>query len=103
MDAIAVTFAGGGHYIGVAPRGTSLTDEQAGQLARIGRTPIVATDTDIAGRVAAERDFWMLTPHRLDPRYAQLPEGSDPADLLVRGPAALVAALDRALPLGERP
>jgi DNA primase len=103
MDAIVVTIASGGRYIGVAPLGTSLTDEQAGQLARIGRNPIVATDPDIAGRVAAERDFWMLTPYRLDPRYAQLPEGSDPADLLARyGPAALVAALDRALPLGER-
>jgi hypothetical protein len=86
-----------------APLGTSLTDEQARQLARIGRNPIVATDADIAGRVAAERDFWILTLYRLDPRYAQLPEGSDPADLLARhGPAALVATLDRALPLGER-
>jgi DNA primase len=103
MDTIAVTVASGGRYIGVAPLGTSLTDEQARQLARIGRNPIVATDADIAGRVAAERDFWILTLYRLDPRYAQLPEGSDPADLLARhGPAALVATLDRALPLGER-
>ena len=103
MDAIAVTVASGGRYLGVAPLGTSLTNEQAGKLARIGQNPIVATDADIAGRVAAERDFWMLTPHRLDPGYAQLPEGSDPADLLARhGPAALVAALDRALPLGEQ-
>jgi DNA primase catalytic core len=103
MDAIAVTIASSGRYIGVAPLGTSLTDEQVAQLARIGNNPIVATDADIAGRVAAERDFWLLTPYRLDPRYAQLPEGSDPADLLARhGPAALVAALDRALPLGEQ-
>jgi DNA primase catalytic core len=103
MDAIAVTLASGGRYIGVAALGTSLTDEQAGQLARIGKNLIVATDADIAGRVAAEREFWMLTAHRLDPRYAQLPEGSDPADLLTRhGPATLVAALDQASPLGER-
>jgi DNA primase catalytic core len=103
MDAIAVTLAGGGRYIGVAPLGTSLTDEQADQLARIGRNPIVATDADIAGRVAAERDFWILTPYRLDPRYALLPEGCDPADLLaLNGPAALTDALDRSRPLGER-
>ena len=103
MDAIAVTLAGGGRYIGVAPLGTSLTDEQASQLAAIGRNPIVATDADIAGRVAAERDFWILTPYRLDPRYALLPEGSDPADLLaLNGPAALTAVLDQARPLGER-
>jgi DNA primase catalytic core len=103
MDAIAVTLAGGGRYVGVAPLGTSLTDEQAGQLARLGRNPIVATDADIAGRVAAERDFWILTAYRLDPRYALLPEGSDPADLLaLNGPEALTAVLDRARPLGER-
>jgi DNA primase catalytic core len=103
MDAIAVTLAGGGRYIGVAPLGTSLTDEQASQLARIGKNPIVATDADIAGRVAAERDFWILTPYRLDPRYARLPEGTDPADLLaLNGPAALTTVLDHAGSLGER-
>jgi hypothetical protein len=32
MDAIAVTLASCGRYIGVAPLGTSLTDEQAHQL-----------------------------------------------------------------------
>jgi len=102
MDAIAVTLAGGGGYIGVAPLGASLTDEQAGQLARIGKNPIVATDADVAGRVAAERDFWILTAYRLDPRYALLPEGSDPAGLLaLNGPAALTAVLDQAR-LGER-
>ena len=98
MDAIAITLAGGGRYIGVAPLGTSLTDEQASQLARIGKTPIVATDADIAGRVAAERDFWLLTPYRLDPRYALLPEDSDPADLL--GPHRSGSAYDRAGPGG---
>jgi DNA primase catalytic core len=103
IDAIAVTLASGGRYVGVAPLGTSLTDEEAGQLARIGANPIVATDADTAGRVAADRDFWILTAHRLDPRYAQLSEGSDPADLLARhGPAALTAALDGARPLGEQ-
>jgi DNA primase catalytic core len=102
MDAIAVTLASSGRYIGVAPLGTSLTDEQASQLAAIGKNPIVATDADIAGRVAAERNFWILTPNQLDPRYAQLPDGSDPADLLaLNGPAALTNVLDQARPLGD--
>jgi DNA primase catalytic core len=103
MDAIAVTVASGGRYIGVAPLGTSLTEDQAGQLSDIGKNPIVATDADTAGRVAAERDFWMLTPHRLDPGYVQLPEGSDPADLLTRhGPAALTTVMEQARPLSEQ-
>jgi DNA primase catalytic core len=103
MDAIAVTLASGGRYIGVAPLGTSLTDEQASQLAAIGKNPIVATDADITGQVAAERDFWILTAYRLDPRYARLPEGTDPADLLaLNGSTALTSVLDHAGPLGER-
>jgi DNA primase catalytic core len=102
IDAIAVTLASSGRYVGVAPLGTSLTEEQACQLAEIGRNPIVATDGDLAGRVAAERNFWILTPHRLDPLYTQLPEGSDPADLSAgHGRAALIAALDQARPLGD--
>jgi DNA primase len=103
MDAIAVTHAGAGRYVGLAPLGTSLTDEQAAQLAAGRRDPIVATDPDLAGQVAAERDFWILTPHGMDPGYARLPAGHDPADLLtLRGPAALVAALQTQQPLGER-
>ncbi|MFC5730898.1 MULTISPECIES: MobF family relaxase [Nocardioides] len=94
MDAVAVTISSAGLYLGVAPLGTSLTDEQAAQLAAVGRDPIVATDADLAGQVAAERDFWMLTPHGLDPGYARFPDGLDPADLLAqRGPAALTAAV----------
>jgi len=102
MDAIAVTLASAGRYVGLAPLGTSLTDEQAAQLGSIGRDPLVGTDADLAGQVAAERDFWLLTPHGLDPGYAQFPAGHDPADLLaLRGPASLVAALDAHQPLGD--
>jgi DNA primase catalytic core len=103
MDAVAVTIASGGRHIGVATLGTTLTDEQAAQVTGICPHPVVATDADIAGQIAAERDFWILTPYRLDPVYAQLPEGSDPADLLARaGPAALIQALDAAQPLAQR-
>jgi hypothetical protein len=89
MDAIAVTLASHGRYLGVAPLGTSLTDDQAHQLARIGRQPMVATDADLAGRIAAERDFWLLSCYRLDALHIQLPNGTDPAELLAnRGPTA---------------
>ena len=103
MDAIAVTLATSGRYVGVAPLGTSLTDEQAAQLSQLGhRTPIVATDADLAGRVAAERDYWILSPYGHDPRYAELPEGTDPAALLALGRAGtLTAALDNTTPLAD--
>jgi DNA primase catalytic core len=102
IDAIAVTLATGGRYVGVAPLGTSLTDDQAAQLHHLGhRQPIVATDADLPGRVAAERDYWILTPHGHDPLYAQLPDGTDPADLIAAGNnAGLVEALAGATPLG---
>ena len=103
MDAIAVTLASQGRYLGVAPLGTSLTEEQAHQLARIGAQPIVATDADLAGRIAAERDFWMLSCYRLDPLYARLPDGTDTADLLaLAGPTGLTEALAGAQPLAEQ-
>jgi DNA primase catalytic core len=103
MDAIAVTLVSAGRHLGVAPLGTSLTDEQAAQLGTIGRDPIVATDADLAGQVAAERAFWMLTPHGLDPGYTHFPTGLDPADLLTqRGPAALAGALTTNRPLGDQ-
>ncbi|WP_300080903.1 toprim domain-containing protein [Propioniciclava sp.] len=103
MDAIAVTLATNSKYIGVAPLGTSLTDEQAAQLSQLGhRTPIVATDGDLAGRVAAERDYWILSPYGHDPRHAPLPDGTDPADLLTTGRrGVLTAALDNARPLSQ--
>ncbi|MBK8463496.1 MAG: relaxase domain-containing protein [Nigerium sp.] len=104
MDAIAITLATNGKFVGVAPLGTSLTDHQAAQLREHGhRTPIVATDADLAGRVAAERDYWILTPHGHDPRHAELPDGTDPADLVATGSAGvLAAALKRARPLADQ-
>jgi DNA primase catalytic core len=103
MDTIAVTLASRGRYIGVAPLGVSLTEDQAAQLARLGVHPVVATDADPAGRIAAERDYWMLSCHRLNPLYAPLPDGTDPADLLaLKGPTALTRALAAAQPLADR-
>ncbi|MGY2872832.1 DNA primase catalytic core [Marmoricola sp. URHA0025 HA25] len=106
MDAIAVTLATEGAQVGVAPLGTSLTEDQVAQLARqfqrTGRDPVVATDGDLAGQVAAERDFWLLTGMGLDPSHVQMREGSDPADLLTEhGPAALAETLSTPRSLGE--
>ena len=102
MDAIAVTLATGGRCVGVAPLGTALTEEQAQHLHALGRSPIIATDNDPAGRAAAERDYWLLTPYRVQPRYAALPDGADPADLLQHGHAdQLAQALGDAQPLAH--
>ena len=78
FDALAVTLAGNAQYVGVAPLGTALTDEQARQLATLSTSPIVATDADPAGRAAAERDFWLLAQHGTDPRTTELPRRRRP-------------------------
>ncbi|WP_114908014.1 MobF family relaxase [Ornithinimicrobium murale] len=102
IDAIAVTLASNGTHVGYAPLGTSLTEDQAIQIARGQMNPIVATDADQAGAAAAERAYWLLTPHGLDPTQAPLPQGADPASILTEhGPARLHDVLLQARPLGQ--
>jgi len=107
VDALAVTYASRDH-VGLAPLGTSLTDTQADTLMKFldcttgAPGVIVATDGDVAGQLAAERDYWILTARGADPRHATFPGGDDPASLLRRtGPAALRAQLVAARPLAE--
>ncbi len=107
VDALAVTYASSGH-VGLAPLGTSLTDTQADTLMKFldcttgAPGVIVATDGDLAGQIAAERDYWILTARGADPRHATFPDGHDPASLLREaGPAALHAQLVAARPLAE--
>jgi DNA primase catalytic core len=102
LDAIAVSLASDGRHIGVAPLGTSLTEAQVAQLHQHGQAPVVATDADLPGRIAAERDYWLLTLYNLNPGYAALPDGSDPAELVAEGhAAALTDAIIGARPLAE--
>ena len=102
IDALAVTLGGHGRYVGVASLGTALTDNQARQLATLSNHPIIATDADLAGRMAAERAFWLLAQHGADPLAADLPDRSDPASVLhAHGPQALLELLVNARPLGQ--
>ena len=103
MDAIAVTLATGGSHVGVAPLGTSLTEEQARQLVSFGPAPVVATDGDPAGRLAAERAFWLIGQHGGDPTSIAFRDGADPAQVLAAdGPASLASLLQTGRPLGQR-
>lgn len=88
FDAIAITLAGDGSVYGVAPCGTSLTNDQAALLTAAApeHRVLVATDQDAAGRKAAEKDYWKLTGVGADPHQLILvgPNGEpvkDPAEL----------------------
>lgn len=92
MDALAVTLAGNGQTVGLAPLGTALTAAQADALSRVtqGQPILYATDNDAAGAKAAERDYWQLATRGADIRRLILTDGrrtfNDPADLYAPTP-----------------
>jgi DNA primase len=93
FDAIAVTIAGLGRFVGVAPCGTALTGHQAlilSQAADLGCTGVlVAFDDDAPGRKAAVRADTILRPVTAK-LHMPLLDGKDPAEILQhQGPAAL--------------
>lgn len=101
VDAIAMTLAG--HPEVVASLGTALTEDQLALLWRMADEPILCFDGDGAGRRAAYRALDVALP-ALQPgkslRFALMPEGQDPDDLLrTGGPGAIDRVLDGARPL----
>jgi DNA primase catalytic core len=89
MDAIAVSLATNGEYVGIAPLGTSFTEPRAARLKPYLREDpsriVIATDPDTAGWQSAQRAFWRLAALRAAPRHLALPPGVDPADALRAG------------------
>jgi DNA primase len=83
VDVIAMVTAG--YPATVAPLGTALTEEQLGLLWKMADEPFLCFDGDKAGQRAAYRALDMALP-RLKPgksvRFALLPEGQDPDDLV---------------------
>ena len=103
VDVIAMTQAGFAHT--VAPLGTALTSEQCALLWTMADEPILCFDGDKAGRKAAYRAVDIALP-LVQPgrslRFALLPEGQDPDDLVRSGGAPAIAeALAASEPLAE--
>ncbi len=95
MDVVALTEAGFGEA--VAPLGTALTDDQVRILWRLSPEPILSFDGDGAGKKAAFRAIETVLPHLkpgLSVRFAFLPDGLDPDDLIrQQGPEAMERVL----------
>ncbi|PRD45237.1 DNA primase [Phyllobacterium phragmitis] len=103
MDVIALAQAGFAQA--VAPLGTALTEDQLELLWRVSPEPVLCFDGDQAGIRAAHRAVDLGLP-ALKPgkslRFALLPEGKDPDDLVkADGPQAFQAVLRDARPLAD--
>ena len=101
MDVIALSEAG--FTAAVAPLGTAVTDEQLRLMWRIHPEPIISLDGDTAGIRAALRVIDLALP-LLEAgkglRFATLPAGLDPDDLIKsQGAGAMQAVLDGAQPM----
>jgi DNA primase len=75
----------GGIKNAVASMGTALTDEQVGELARLGREVVLAFDADRSGQEAMLRVQQAAGRRRLDLKVVRLPDDKDPCDLLHEG------------------
>ncbi|ESY65622.1 DNA primase [Mesorhizobium sp. B283B1A] len=101
MDVIALAQAGFENV--VAPLGTALTENQLELLWRMAPEPMLCFDGDKAGLKAAWRAADLALPSvqaGRSARFALLPEGKDPDDLVkAEGPDAFRAVLADARPL----
>ena len=101
MDVIALNQAGFAHA--VATLGTAFTERQMELLWQLAPEPIVCFDGDRAGEAAAARAIDRMLPNLREGRsfrFAFLPQGSDPDDLVrSKGARALAEILAGARPL----
>ena len=101
MDVIALARAG--FEAAVAPLGTAVTETQLQLLWRVADEPIIALDGDTAGLRAAHRVIDLALPLLAagkSLRFALMPEGLDPDDLIkAEGAAGVDKVLAAALPM----
>ena len=101
MDVIALD--SGGFPAAVAPLGTAVTEHQLQLFWRIAPEPVIALDGDTAGLRAAMKLIDLALPlleAGQSLRFAILPEGQDPDDLIRGdGPAAVQRLIDNATPM----
>ncbi len=101
MDVIALVEAGFG--AAVAPLGTAVTETQLQLLWRISDEPLVALDGDTAGIRAAYRVIDLALPlleSGKSLRFALMPEGKDPDDLIrAEGAGGVQKVLEAAVPM----
>ena len=95
LDAIAVTTAGQGRYVGVSPCGTALTRQHAVVLRAAADLSasgvLVAFDSDPAGRQASVRAYPILVEVTAEISTVTQPPGQDPAHIFAERGAGYLA------------
>lgn len=81
----------------VASSGTALTDEHINLLKRFSNRLLLVFDPDDAGFKAALRGAGLALTRGLEVKVAVLPEGLDPADLVLKNPISWKDALKNAV------
>jgi DNA primase len=77
----------------VAIMGTSLTDQQLEELARVQGTVFLALDADNAGKNATSRAARMASERQTDLRVVAMPSGRDPAEIVTQDGAETFRSL----------
>jgi DNA primase len=96
-DVLALHQAGIRNAVGIM--GTSLTEEQIGELQRVVNVLELCLDADRAGQDAMLRAARLAAGRTVELRVVALPESSDPADLVVsEGAEALRARVQASVP-----
>src|SRR3954469_6507894 len=97
MDVLALHQAGIQNVVCIM--GTSMTDRQVGELAKLGKTVLLALDADSAGQEAMLKAAKVAAKSRLALRVVPLPKGLDPADVVQQeGAEAAKALVSRSVP-----
>ncbi len=81
-DVIMLSKAGSKNVVSTS--GTSLTFDQIRTISRYSKNICLAFDMDEAGRSAAKKGIEMLLKEDFNVKVASLPQGSDPADLILK-------------------
>jgi DNA primase len=96
-DVLALHQAGIRNAVGIM--GTSLTEEQIGELQRVVNVLELCLDADRAGQDAMLRAARLAAGKTVELRVVALPEGSDPADIVAsEGAEALRARVQASVP-----
>ena len=97
MDVLALHQAGMQNVVCIM--GTSMTDRQVGELAKLGKTVLLALDADSAGQEAMLKAAKVAAKSKLALRVVPLPAGQDPADVVTQqGADAARALVEKSVP-----